>query len=317
MHERKMAMARYYPIILLYAIGMALMAIGAIAAIYGPVEFYSFYLFSEGGRFYYEGFGFGSLMFAIIAWQIVAYYLIALVFIPLGYAHIRLRSWARTLSLTLLWCWLVLGIPLLVFGITLFSFKDLPPIFALVVVIVLGFSYLLLPWLLIRFYQSEKVIQAFESRETNVTWIETIPIPVLVLSVLSIGYVIALHLPIFFNGLFPFFGMWFTGLEGIFINEIFILSLVLLIWGILRSKKWAWWGSLIYFGLLTFTIIITLLKTSYSELLSLMKFPPREMEILQGMPLQGYHFVIIFGIPLLLTMGVVLSSKRHFGSGER
>ena len=38
---------------------------------------YCFYLFSEGGRFHYEGFGFGSFMFGNIASQIVGYYLIA------------------------------------------------------------------------------------------------------------------------------------------------------------------------------------------------------------------------------------------------
>ncbi len=310
-------MARLYPITFLYAIGVLLSAIGLIAAIYAPLEFYSFYLFSEGGRFYYEGFGFGSLMFAIIAWQIIAYYSIALVFIPLGYAHIRLRRWARSVSVTLLWCWLVLGIPLLVFGLTLFSFKELSPTLAVIIVIMLGLAYLLLPWLLIRFYQSEKVIHTFETRDPNTYWIENIPMPVLVLIALSIFYIIALHVPIFFNGIFPFFGIWFTGLEGIFLFEIFILNLVFLIWGVIRSKKWAWWGSLIYFGLLAFTTILTLLKTSYPELLSLINFPPTEMDILLGMPLHGYHLSIIFGLPLLLTMGVILSSKGHFASGER
>jgi hypothetical protein len=310
-------MARLYPITFLYAIGVLLSAIGLIAAVYAPVEFYSFYLFSESGRFYYEGFGFGSLMFAIIAWQIILYYLIAAIFIPLGYAHLRLRHWVRTVSVTMLWCWLVLGIPLLVFGLTLFSFMEIPQTLAVIFVIILGSAYLIIPWLLIRFYQSEKVIHVVESRDPNTYRIEKIPIPVLVLSTLSIFYIFALHLPIFFNGIFPFFGNWFTGLEGIILIEIFILCLVLLFWGVIRSKKWAWWGLLFYFGLLAFTVTMTLLKTSYPELLSLMNFPPTEMEILQGMPLQGYHLAIIFGLPLLLSIGVTLFSNRHFKPGER
>jgi len=307
-------MARLYPVAILYAIGVLLSAIGLIAAIYAPLEFYSFYLFSNGGRFYYEGFGFGSLMFAIIAWRIILYYLIALIFIPLGYAHLRLRHWLGTVSVTLLWCWIVLGIPLLIFGLTLFSFKELPPTLAVIIIIFLAFAYLILPWLLIRFYQSEKVIQVIENRDPKTYPIERVPIPVLILSFLSIFYILALHLPIFFNGIFPLFGVWFTGLEGILLIEICIFGLVFLSWGIIHSKKWAWWGFTVYFGTLTFTVIMTFLKTSYLEWLSLFNFPLTEMEILKGMPLQGYHLAIIFGLPLLLTIGVIILVKPHFHS---
>jgi hypothetical protein len=307
-------MTRLYPVAILYAIGVLLSAIGLIAAIYVPLEFYSFYLFSNGGRFYYEGFGFGSLMFAIIAWQIILYYLIALIFIPLGYAHLRLRHWLGTVSVTLLWCWIVLGIPLLIFGLTLFSFKEIPPTFGVIIIVFLASSYLILPWLLIRFYQSEKVIQVIENRDPKTYHIERIPIPVLVLSFLSIFYVLALHFPIFFNGIFPLFGVWFTGLEGILLIEICIFGLVFLSWGIIRSKKWAWWGFFVYFGTLTFTVIMTFLKTSYLEWLSLFNFPLTEMEILQRMPLQGHHLAIIFWLPLLLTIGVIVLVKPHFHS---
>jgi hypothetical protein len=42
-------------------------------------------LFSEGGSFSYEGFGFGSFMFGNIASQVIGYYLIAAVLIVVGY----------------------------------------------------------------------------------------------------------------------------------------------------------------------------------------------------------------------------------------
>mgnify|MGYP001567756825 CR=1 FL=1 len=48
-------------------IGILLLLVGTVAALLGPVEMYCFYLFSEGGRFHYEGFGFGSFMFGNIA----------------------------------------------------------------------------------------------------------------------------------------------------------------------------------------------------------------------------------------------------------
>jgi hypothetical protein len=99
---------------ILVLLGTVLLLIGVGAAFVAPLEMYCFYLFSEGGRFHYEGFGFGSFMFANIAAQIVGYYIIAGVAIPLGYGHVKRLRWARTLGLTLLGFWLVGGIPLIV-----------------------------------------------------------------------------------------------------------------------------------------------------------------------------------------------------------
>jgi hypothetical protein len=98
----------------LAALGVPLLLVGIGAAALGPAEMYCFYLFSEGGPFHYEGFGLGSFMFGNIATQIIGYYVIALLLIPLGYGHLKLRRWARTLALTLLYAWLVLGVPLAV-----------------------------------------------------------------------------------------------------------------------------------------------------------------------------------------------------------
>ena len=42
--------------LILVFIGVVLLLLGLAAAFLGPVEMYCFYLFSEGGRFHYEGF---------------------------------------------------------------------------------------------------------------------------------------------------------------------------------------------------------------------------------------------------------------------
>jgi len=73
------------------ALGLLLLLAGLACAFLGPVETYVFYLFSEGGRFYFEGFGFGSFMFGNIAVQVAGYYLAAAVLEHLGYEHLRIR----------------------------------------------------------------------------------------------------------------------------------------------------------------------------------------------------------------------------------
>jgi hypothetical protein len=302
-----------YPYLILLVIGSLLLIGGIAAAFIAPIELYVIYAFSEGGRFYYEGFGFGSFMFGNIAWQVIGYYLVAFLCIPLGYGHLCPRRWTRTLSLALIRSWLVLGVPLLViFAFVLFSAKDLTLVAAVIILLLMGTSYLLLPGLLIRFYGSDKVVQVFETADPHISWIESRPIPVLVLGILFTFYIIVLHMPLFFNGIVPAFGAWQSGMDGYILLDVLILILVGLTWGILRAKIWIWWGSLVYFILLTSSLIITLLNTSFLDMLAAMDFPPFEMDIFQNMPVQSTYFIPFLGIPLLVTIVLLLFSKRNF-----
>ena len=137
--------------------------------------------------------------------------------------------------------------------------------------------------------------------------------PVLVLGALFVFYAIVLHVPIVFNGLVPFFGQWLSGLQGIVILTILIMSLLCLTWGTLNRWAWAWWGSLVYFGLLTVSTVLTLAGTSYLDLLTKMDFPPAEVEMLDGAPVSGLHLAAFVGLPLVLTLVAIVVTKRWFG----
>jgi len=299
--------------LILTLIGALLLLVGVGAAFLGPLEMYTFYFFSEGGRFHYAGFGFGSFMFGNIATQIMGYYTIALLAIPLGYGHLKARRWARTLSVTLLWFWLVVGVPLvIIFFLILVSTKELSLAAGLVAGILLAASYLAVPGLLIRFYASRNVRLTFEHRDPNSYWTERLPIPILVLCCLYLFYALVLHIPIFFRGAFPLFGMFASGLRGIVLLDVSILYLLLLTWGTLHLRAWAWWAAILYFGLLTTSSLVTLLGASYADILAVMQFPARELEFLDGIPARGVHFAVLIGIPLLLTLGAIILARPHF-----
>jgi len=68
---------------------------------------------------------------------------------------------------------------------------------------------------------------------------------------------------------------------------------------------------------MTFSSILTFSTSSYLGILSRMRFPPTEMEALDGLPFQGFHFAMFIGIPLLVTLGVIALSKRHFETGDQ
>ena len=298
---------------ILAAIGVLLLLIGIATAFLGPLEMYCFYLFSDGGRFHYEGFGFGSFMFGNIAAQIVGYYLIGAVCILLGYGHLRARRWTRVLALTLIRSWLVVGAPLaIILFFILVGSKDLSPLAALVAAILLALSYLALPAPLIRFYQSHDVRATLETRNPAPSFIESFPIPLLVLSTLYLFYTVVLHIAILFNGVFPLFGTFLYGLPGIVVLDIAIFSLVLLTWGTLRARMWAWWASLAIFALITTSTLATLVGANYADILAVLAFPPTEIDILDGLPIQGYHLAALVGMPLVLTLATIVLSRRHF-----
>ncbi|MBN1137302.1 MAG: hypothetical protein JXM73_12005 [Anaerolineae bacterium] len=298
----------------LVAVGLVLLLAGIACAFLGPIELYVFYLFSEGGRFYYEGFHFGSFMFGNIAVQVAGYYLAAAVLVSLGYGHVRLRRWARPLALALLWTWILLGLPLLIvlFFMTV-SVKSFSTAGGAAFVVLLALSYFVLPWLGIRFYQGRNVRGTFEAHDQRSSALEARPTAILVICLLDLFFLIALHVPLLYGGLFPLFGTLLGGLDGIYLIDAAVLILGLLLWGAWQQYMWAWWGSAVYYAILAATWLVTFAQTPWADLLAWLQFAPTELEALSGMPLQGYELGVFVGLPMLACLVVILACRRHFG----
>jgi hypothetical protein len=301
-------------------IGVILVIVGIVAAYYGPLEIFCFYLFSEGGQFHYEGFGFGSFWFAALVVQNIGYYIIAFLCLPLGIGHIRMRRWALTLTRLYLCFWLGKGMLLIGNGIFL-----LPSLFSLgierkillmqvCVIGVLSFILLLLvPALLMRFYGSEKVKAAFESHDSNRYWTERYPFLLLALLFLFLIMIVVFHLSVFFQGVFPLFGHIQLGRPSAYLDALCILILVILIYGTVQMNKWAWVGSLVFTLLLTISTVMTFSTCRFYDIILMMKLPAYEMEFINKMKvLHDFRLVGLFAVPLLAALGLIVYSKRYF-----
>jgi hypothetical protein len=298
---------------ILKILGLLLLIAGIGFGILAPLETYCYYLFSQEGSFHYEGFGFGSFMFANITGQIVAYYGLAVIGIVLGYGHWNIRKWARRLTAALLWTWVVVGAPLTAGAAFLFLGQKDPSIAAAATATgFFGFCYLILPWLLIRFYKGRNVRRTFEAHDLTNSWIEDLPMPILVLSALFVFFAVVIHMLVLFRGIFPAFGKFLYGIPGILSIACCTAALLVLLWGTLRRKRWAWWAALIVWGGFTLSLVVTFIFTRYADLLAEIGFPSREVEILKSIPLQGYHLALLFGLPCLAAWVVLLLSKPTF-----
>ena len=297
----------------LSAIGIVLVLAGGAVAFLGPLETYCFSLFSEGGRFHYEGFGVGSLMFGIIAGQVIGYPLIGAALIALGCGHLMMRRWARTLALALLWSWLVVGAPLIVVAFfVLAGTKDLSLAGSVAALVCLGLSYLVFPGLFIRFYRGRNSTRTFETRDPGPRGLSDLPIQILVLSCLYLFFIVALAMLLLFRGMFPLFGTFLFGIQGMILLDVCMACLACLIIGTLRRRAWAWWASVILLGLLTLSTVLSFSMTSFAALVSALAFPETEMAFLRRMPVQGWHLAMFAGLPLLATWVIAVVSKRHF-----
>ncbi len=287
--------------------------VGVGSLVLAPLEMICFSWFSEGGRFGYEGFGFGSFMFGNLAMQILGYYAIALVAIPVGWGHLRLRRWARPVALALVRAWWVLGIPLLlIFLFVLFSAKDLGVAAAAIALVLAVLSYVALPGLVTRVYRSPIVRTRFEREQPSPHWVERLGTPILTVAILEAFFVLALQVLVFFGGLFPLLTTWARGLPALALIDASMVVLLSLLWGTLTHRRWAWWGGLAYFAAMGVLWVATLVRTSWMALLGVMAFPPAEVAILDGFPLMGWHLAALLVLPLVGTLAMIMRARAEF-----
>ena len=310
--------------ILLKVIGIFLVTVGLIGAYYGPLEIFVFYLFSEGGRFHYDGFGVGSLWFAALVVQNIGYYVVAAICIPIGYGHIYYRRWALTLTQLFAWFWLGTGI-LLVGNLIVFVPQvvklDINPeilITRLTIIGIVSFiSLILIPILLLWFYGSKKTKSVFEERDQNMYWADNYPFTLMALLLFFGIMILVLHIAIFFQSIFPLFGEIIFGRQSIYLVSLCILVLGILTAGIIRLKIWAWWGSLVYLSLLSASTIISFSKHSFYEIILMMNLPSYELELISELVLfHDFHLASLLTPPLLVGLGLLFYSKRYFGKIE-
>ncbi len=305
MNQRSIAIIRL--------VGTALLLIGIVSALVGPAEMHVFYWFADGGRFHYEGAGFGSLMFANIAIQIAGYYVIAAVCIPLGYGHLKLRWWAPAIMRTLLVDWLIVGLPLsLIALMILVTSKGVSSVSLPFVVLGFILLYPVLPIMLLRFYRTPSAQRSFQTAEIPSNWLSGTPEALKVAVSLMVLLALVLHFPLLFNGLFPLFGRVVLGLPGTVLVDLSIATTVILVWGISQRYYWSWWCAVVFLSLIVASSAATFLTVPPHDIVAQLPLAPLEVEALSGIPMRGYHLALFVGVIPAATLIAVAISRRSF-----
>jgi hypothetical protein len=132
------------------SLGVILLITGLFSLFAVPAEFTSFYAFVEGGSYQYEGFGFGSLMFAFIFFNVIVYLSLAFLYFTAGIGNLKLKKWGYFLSLASLKTLLIIGVTIV--GSMLLSFGNFSgePFYQLITLLVVcSVLLIILPYYLI------------------------------------------------------------------------------------------------------------------------------------------------------------------------
>jgi len=256
--------------------------------------------------------------------SMVLYTVVAVVFIWLGVGSIRARRWACELTLSLSWIWLVTGIcsvvvvawlvPAMLRGMAATS--DLPTNFVfivnLLVFVIIGFLYVLLPGAFVLFYRSPHVAATCRARDRSPQWTDDLPRRLLTLVIVwALAAVSVLMMPAY-GFVVPFFGVVLGGASGAAVWAAILTACVVLTWGSARRAPWAWWGGVVAIILATLSSVITAVRVDPAAFILAMGLPEEQMALLSEIAMPGRWVMALVWVVMWGTFLAYLMTVRRF-----
>jgi len=259
------------------------------------------------------------------------YVIMAVALVWLGIGSIMARRWARALLLVGSWSWLVLGIFTMVFVSILMpkilahptesgtSGASAPPAAEMVAVFIvmflmLGFIFILLPVAWIIFYGSRHVKATCEAKDPVTRWTDACPLPVLALCLwLLFAVPMMLIMPLTGHCVMPFFGIFVTGLPA----SVFCLTAAAIwccaAWLLYKLQPAGWWLILIAMAVFFASSLATFAQRDIFEMYQLMGYPDAQIEQMKKFNfLTGYNLVWLTALSVIPFLGYLLFIRKYF-----
>jgi len=261
----------------------------------------------------------------------LVYGILAVALIWLGIGSVMARRWARALLLIFSWSWLALGgfmmivmafmIPKMLAAISRAGATGRQPhpapppmgMVMLVIFLVFGFLFVLLPALWTFFYNSRHVTATCETRDPMACWTDACPLPVLGLCLwLLFSVPWMLFMPITGHAVIPFFGMFLSGFPGALIYLAIAALWGYAAWLLYQMDPIGWW--LILFALVLFIVssLLTYELQDAAEMYQRMGYPLEQIRVMQRLGLlAGNRMNWISLFSMLPFLGYLLYIKKY------
>ncbi len=252
-----------------------------------------------------------------------------------GIGSFMIRRWARALLLIGSASGLAIGVgAMVVLAFVLPQFSaliqaaqpagapPLPEAAKVITLIAMGGTvfvlYVVLPGVWFLFYRSPHVKATCEAHDPVPRWTDACPLPVLTVSVwLALGVPMLLLMPVIYNGVLPFFGVFISGWPG---TLGYLVLATVWAWSaraLYRLDVRGWWVVVIAIGLLSLSHLLTYAQRDLMEMYSLMGLPEQQLEQFKKLKFPSSSMMlwgsVFFMVPFL---GYLIYLKKFFRRSE-
>jgi hypothetical protein len=262
---------------------------------------------------------------------VFVYGVIAVTLVWVGIGSFQARRWSRALSLIISWSWLITGVLTLGFMIWFLpSILKVPQqqgpampevaqmIVKLVMLVVIGVMFVVVPTIFVCFYQSRHVKATCEVHDPVPRWTDSCPLPLLALCLwLGFGALTLLLMPVSSNGVLPVFGQLVSGPVG----WVACLALAVLLgyagWAMYRLQTAGWWITVATVCLGSVSGFITLSRIDLMEMYRLMGYGERQTEMMKQYTfIRGHAMAYLSLGGAVVMLAYLLFVRRYFRRGH-
>ena len=298
-------------LLLIRIAGILFLFTGLVSLFAFPAEFTSFYSFSNGGAFNYEGFGFGSILFAVILICVFMYAALALICIPVGIGNIKSTYWGYRLSRILFITVIAIGITSVIcIGLSFHLLDSFSIPQYIVIISILIITLVVLPYLLLRFYKNQKTKQIFSTSRS--TYFENQSEQKMAVILLNLIWVMAFVVMIFLKGAFPFMGRFIFKTQGTYILSAVIFALLVLNYLFYKNIRLTKYAMLVFYVFLVLSVVITFTIVPGRDFINMLELPAyeiREMASILNI-VSEINAGCFFGVMLVIQTILLLTDKK-------
>jgi hypothetical protein len=262
------------------------------------------------------------------------YVFVAVTFVWLGIGSVRIKRWARALTLVVSWYWMILGALITVLltaalPVTMRTALQIqqnapgaPPaavstgvmaVVLTIIIVVCAIVLVVVPIAFVVFYSRADVAATCRDRDPVEAWTDRTPLPVLgacVVFVVGALYLLATGIS---TPVFPVFGRYLTGLAGV---PGFFLSAALdayLAVALFRLKPAGWWIAVLTVPVRLFSMAYTYARADLMQAYSKMGWSEAQLQMLQSSPLFRSQVILWWSLfSLVIFFAYLLWLKRYF-----
>lgn len=264
---------------------------------------------------------------------ILTYVLISAALISLGVGSIKMRRWARALTLVTSWYWLVTGVLTTVLLTAVLpvamrtalrqaqqNVASAPGISTAVVAVIvtvmiafMAFFLIVVPLAFVIFYGRRDVGLTCRHRDPVERWTDRTPLPVLGGSVLFFGAAIYFLLIGLTTPIFPFFGRYLTGISGALCFIVMAALDTYLAVAFYRLQTAGWWTAVITTLFRVISMALTYWKADLMQAYSKTGMSDAQVNMLNSNPMFRNHIIVWWSlIAVIVFFGYTVWLKRYF-----